>query len=80
MTLLAGATAYDSRDYLRAQAYNNAVANHRLLGACAQLDADDLNRKRVSFFPTIVHTWNHILTVDWYYISALEGHSVGPGA
>ncbi|MEQ8859717.1 MAG: DinB family protein [Pseudomonadales bacterium] len=66
--------------YFRAQAYNNAWANHRLLSACRGLDAQTLAAKRTSFFPTIVHTLNHILTVDWFYVSSLEGRSTGPAA
>ena len=66
--------------YLRAQAYNNAWANHRLLTACGQLTADELAAPRTSFFPTIIDTWNHILTVDWFYVSALEGDCIGYAA
>jgi len=66
--------------YFRAQAYNNAWANHRLLTACETLPAQVLTAKGTSFFPSIIHTLNHILTVDWYYISGLEGASLGPGA
>lgn len=65
---------------LQAQAYNNAWANHRLLNACAGLSPADLAAPRTSFFPSIVHTLNHILTVDWYYVSSLEGQSLGPAA
>ncbi|MGF9691543.1 DinB family protein [Rhizobium sp. 0TCS1.26] len=64
--------------YFLAQAYNNAWCNHRLLRACRQLSADDLQARRTSFFPSIIHTLNHILTVDWLYVSALEGDPVGP--
>ena len=53
-------------------ACNNAWANHRLLHACAQLSQDDFVAKRTSFFPSIKATLNHLLTVDWYYIDALE--------
>lgn len=63
----------------RAQAYNNAWANHRLLGACSALDAAQLGALRTSFFPSIIRTLNHILTVDWFYVGALEGDSPGPG-
>lgn len=66
--------------YFRAQAYNNAWANHRLLNACAGLDGDALHAKRTSFFPSIIHTLNHILIVDWFYVSSLEGESMGPAA
>ena len=65
---------------LYAQACNNAVANHRLLGACSMLSADELAAARTSFFPSIIHTLNHNLTVDWYYVSALEGACIGYAA
>lgn len=66
--------------YFRSQAYNNAWANHRLLQACGQLSQEDLTAERVSFFPTLIETLNHILIVDWFYISGLEGDSLGPAA
>jgi uncharacterized damage-inducible protein DinB len=66
--------------YFRAQAYNNAWANHRLLVACACLSGEELTATRTSFFPSIMHTLNHILTVDWYYLSGLEGDSLGTAA
>ncbi|MCB5200926.1 DinB family protein [Neorhizobium sp. T786] len=66
--------------YLLAQAYNNAWANYRLLNACSQLRKEELAEPRVSFFPSIIHTLNHILTVDWLYIGALEGNCIGDAA
>ena len=53
-------------------ACNNAWANHRLLPACAALAPQDFVAPRTSFFPSIKATLNHILTVDWYYVDALE--------
>lgn len=53
-------------------AYNNAWANHRLLTACARLSQDDFVARRTSFFPSLKATLNHIVTVDWYYVDALE--------
>lgn len=53
-------------------AYNNAWANYRLLKACGCLTQADFVAARTSFFPSIKATLNHILTVDWYYIDALE--------
>lgn len=59
--------------YLTAQAYNNAWANHRLLRACAELSQDEFElATRTSFFPSIKGTLNHNLTVDWFYIDAIE--------
>jgi uncharacterized damage-inducible protein DinB len=63
--------------YFRAQAYNNAWANHRLLTACGGLSDADLAAPRTNFFPSIIQTLNHTLTVDWYYIGALEGGGKG---
>ena len=53
-------------------AWNNAWANHRLLGAVVRLSPEDFAAKRTSFFPSIKATLNHIVTVDWYYVDALE--------
>ena len=53
-------------------AYNNAWSNHRLLKACAQLSQAEFAAKRVSFFPSLKATLNHNLTVDWYYVDAME--------
>jgi uncharacterized damage-inducible protein DinB len=53
-------------------AYNNAWANHRLLGAVALLSPSEFAATRTSFFPSIKATLNHIVTVDWFYVDALE--------
>ncbi|HSV17949.1 MAG TPA: DinB family protein [Casimicrobiaceae bacterium] len=53
-------------------AYNNAWANHRLLEACASLDQAAFTAPRTGFFPSLKATLNHIVTVDWYYVDALE--------
>jgi len=53
-------------------ACNNAWSNHRLLTACGRLSQADFAALRTSFFPTIKATLNHNLTVDWYYVDALE--------
>jgi uncharacterized damage-inducible protein DinB len=53
-------------------AYNNAWANYRLLTACGKLSQADFVAPRTSFFPSLKATLNHIVTVDWYYIDALE--------
>ena len=57
---------------LLGQAHNNAWANHRLLAACALLSQADFEARRTGFFPSIKATLNHTLTVDWYYIDAIE--------
>jgi uncharacterized damage-inducible protein DinB len=69
-----------STTYFRAQACNNAWANHRLLTACEALSPQELAAERTSFFPSIIHTLNHILIVDWFYVSGLEGACLGPAA
>jgi uncharacterized damage-inducible protein DinB len=58
--------------HLLAEARNNAWANHRLLGACMQLSAAEFEAPRTGFFPSIKATLNHALTVDWYYLDAIE--------
>ncbi|WP_374383592.1 DinB family protein [Dongia sp.] len=70
----------DASLYFLAMARNNAWANHRLLKSCAELDADEFAATRTSFFPSIVATYNHILVVDWFYVDALEGGTLGPKA
>ena len=63
---------------LRAMAYNNAWANHRLLSVCAGLSQSEFEATRTSFFPSIQATLNHILVVDRFYVDALEGGTLGP--
>jgi uncharacterized damage-inducible protein DinB len=58
--------------HLSTMAYNNAWSNHRLLNACERLTQDEFAAQRTSFFPSIKATLNHIVTVDWYYVDALE--------
>lgn len=59
-------------EHLRAMALNNAWSNHRLLNACARLSPQEYAADRISFFPSIHATLNHILMVDGYYIDSLE--------
>lgn len=65
---------------LRAMAYNNAWANHRLLAACALLTEAEFAAPRTGFFPSIQATLNHILVIDRFYVDALEGGNLGPAA
>jgi uncharacterized damage-inducible protein DinB len=58
--------------HMIAGAFNNAWANHRLLGACSQLTHEEFAATRVSFFPSIKATLNHNLTVDAYYQDAMK--------
>ena len=64
-------------DLFKAQAWNNAWLNFRLHKACLSLPDTDLTTERTGFFPSIIETLNHILIVDWYYVSALEGDCIG---
>ena len=66
--------------WLRAMAANNAWANRRLHNACMALGPGELEASRTNFFPSLQSTLNHILYVDWYYVDALEGGSLGPAA
>ena len=59
-------------EQLRALARNNAWSNYRLHNACAQLSEREYRAERVGFFPSLPLTLSHILTVDWYYLDALE--------
>jgi uncharacterized damage-inducible protein DinB len=74
----------DSRHYFHAQACNNAWSNLRLLRVCAALDDAEFAAPRTGFFPSLMETLNHIVTVDWLYVDALEravaGRSVNPDA
>ncbi|RVT95600.1 damage-inducible protein DinB [Rhodovarius crocodyli] len=72
--------APDPTQPFRAMAYNNAWANQRLLTACLALSPEDFVAPRTGFFPSIRATLNHILIVDWFYVDALEGGTLGPAA
>jgi uncharacterized damage-inducible protein DinB len=65
---------------LRKLAQNNRLANHRLHAACARLLPGEFEAVRTSFFPSIKATLSHILTIDWFYVDALEGGTLGPKA
>lgn len=64
----------------RKLAQNNRLANLRLLTACTALQPGEFEAARVSFFPSLKATLNHILTIDWFYVDALEGGTLGPKA
>lgn len=64
----------------RAFAYNNAWANHRLSGACAELTQGEFEAERTGFFPSLQATLNHIYMIDHFYVDALEGGWLGPKA
>lgn len=73
-------STYDPVRGFRKLAYNNALANYRLHQACRLLHAGEFEASRVSFFPSIKATLNHILVVDRFYIDALQGGTLGPAA
>ena len=73
-------TAFDPGRSFRKLACNNALANFRLLTCCATLGPGEFEAARTSFFPSIKATLNHILVVDWFYVDALEGGTLGPRA
>lgn len=58
--------------HFHAQACNNAWSNLRLLRACDALDDAAFAAPRTGFFPSLKDTLNHIVTVDWLYVDALE--------
>ena len=60
-------------DHFRAMARNNAWANARLLSACGELTPAEFIARRVSFFPSLCETLNHILVVDRYYLADIQG-------
>jgi uncharacterized damage-inducible protein DinB len=65
------------KQYFHAQACNNAWANLRLLRGCAALSDEEFAAPRVGFFPSLKDTLNHIVTVDWLYVDALERSLAG---
>ena len=62
---------------MRKLAQNNRLANHRLLTACLKLQPGEFEAARTSFFPSLKMTLNHILTVDWFYLDAVEASAQG---
>ncbi|WP_374567763.1 DinB family protein [Ideonella sp.] len=61
--------------HLRTSARANRLANHRLALAMAPLSDEEFNAPRVSFFPSLAATLNHILAVDIYYIAGMRGEA-----
>jgi len=62
-------------EHYRAMARNNAYSNPRLLAACCRLEDEAFRRERVSFFPSLVATLNHVFIVDRFYIAGLRGET-----
>ena len=70
-------TPHPLSHHLATMAHNNAWSNHRLLTACAQLSPVEFAAPRTGFFPSIRATLNHIVTVDRFYVDALEREARG---
>jgi uncharacterized damage-inducible protein DinB len=64
----------------RQLARNALLANRRLHVACAALLPREWEAVRVSFFPSIEATLNHILVVGRFYVDALQGGTLGVAA
>lgn len=58
-------------DILRGLSRNDAYANGRLLAACAGLGPGEYEATRVSFFPSLKETLEHLYVVHAYYLDAL---------
>src|SRR5262245_9365377 len=61
-------------------AQNNRWSNDRLYRAVLALKPGEFEAERVSFFPSIGETLNHILAVDHLYLDFLEEDGVGADA
>ncbi|CAN7506033.1 DinB family protein [Rhizobium sp. LjRoot30] len=68
---------YDPVRVFRKLARNNALANARLHRVLQLLSPEEFVAPRTGFFPSLRKTLNHILTVDWFYVDALEGGTLG---
>ena len=64
----------------RQMARNALLANARLHAACAALGPGEWEERRVSFFPSLKATLNHILVIDRFYFDAVQGGTLGPAA
>jgi uncharacterized damage-inducible protein DinB len=71
---------YDPARVFRKLACANALANLRLHKAVALLQPGEFEAPRTNFFPSVRATLNHILIIDWFYVDALEGGTLGPKA
>jgi uncharacterized damage-inducible protein DinB len=67
-------------DYFRRMARNNRWSNDRLYRAVLALKPGEFEATRVSFFPSIKETLNHILEVDRLYLGFLEEDGAGAAA
>ncbi|TIV13981.1 MAG: damage-inducible protein DinB [Mesorhizobium sp.] len=67
-------------DHLRRMARNNLWSNDRLYRAVLGLQPGEFEAGRVSFFPSIEETLNHILAVDHLYLDFLTDGGLGAAA
>lgn len=70
----------DLLNHFRRMAPNNLWSNDRLYRAVLQLEPGEFEAERISFFPSIKATLNHILAVDHLYLDFLEESGVGAAA
>ncbi|QPC86884.1 damage-inducible protein DinB [Mesorhizobium sp. NBSH29] len=64
----------------RAMARNNRWSNDRLFAALTKLQPGEFEAPRVSFFPSIAQTLNHLLAVDHLNLDFLEEGPLGASA
>ena len=67
-------------EHLRRMARNNLWSNDRLYRAVLALQPGEFEAERVSFFPSIGETLNHILAVDLLYFDFLTDGGLGAAA
>ena len=51
----------------------NAWANTKIFSSCKELDSTEYKKDREAFFSSIHGTLNHLLVVDKFFISRIEG-------
>lgn len=67
----------DLLPHLRRMAENNLWSNDRLYRAVLALQPGEFSATRISFFPSIRETLNHVLSVDLYYLDMVEEGGIG---
>lgn len=65
--------------HLRRMAQNNLWSNDRLYRVVLALQPGEFEAGRISFFPSIRETLNHVLAVDRLYLDFLEGGPLAAG-
>ncbi|MBA3908451.1 MAG: damage-inducible protein DinB [Rhodobacter sp.] len=70
----------DPQRVFRKLAMANRLANARLHRICALLPVAEMTAPRPAFFGSIQATLNHILLVDRFYLTALEGGRLNKAA